>query len=520
MRVYQRPKADRGFTLIELLVVIFIILLVSVVTLPTIIPAYNHRQIGESARILQAALVGARDSAIRANAPRGIRLLRDPVFNNPTQMLGSNRWVAIEPAPDYSEGRVLVYTPQVDLTGNVIADYNLPLIDPTTVIGLRNPGFLPPLSARLVVVEAKLQIPLNPPAGFKINENYAPTSWFWNIRQGDRIRFGDSGNYYTIVGPMLVGGATNPERYINYGPSSNVSTPFGFFTEFLYLLNGLDDDNDGFIDEACDGLDNDGDGVIDPGYNGIDDDGINGVDDPGELLYSATGFPAGGEYEKEAFIGVHAHVVSGQTPTHEYTIYRRPVISPGTKEVTLPADVVIDMTSWNAPAAVNTKGGASPSLPERSRLPVDPFTLNVDIMINPNGSVASGGIISSSTLAFSPISSLPFYHFWLTERQDVYPTLFGSYGVTGRLLANTSYPTPTYMMPMPEGTPNYAGSVFLKGERRLVTLFTRTGQIVTNEISRDPFVLPLSGKTVGGSFDGLDTNSPYYDAQIGAREAK
>lgn len=93
MRDKQRPRSQRGFTLIELLVVILIILLVSVVTLPTIIPAYNHRQIGESARILQAALVGARDAAIRANAPRGIRLLPDPVFNSGITTLASNRCV-------------------------------------------------------------------------------------------------------------------------------------------------------------------------------------------------------------------------------------------------------------------------------------------------------------------------------------------------------------------------------------------------------------------------------------------
>ena len=70
-----------GFTLIELLVVILIILLVSAVTLPSIISAMSHRQVSEAARILQAALVGARDSAIHNNAISGIRLLPDPTIN-------------------------------------------------------------------------------------------------------------------------------------------------------------------------------------------------------------------------------------------------------------------------------------------------------------------------------------------------------------------------------------------------------------------------------------------------------
>jgi len=78
-----RGHEPRGFTLIELLVVITIIVLVSAAALPTILPALNHRQVSEAARILQAALAGARDAAIRANEPRGIRLLPDPALTQP-----------------------------------------------------------------------------------------------------------------------------------------------------------------------------------------------------------------------------------------------------------------------------------------------------------------------------------------------------------------------------------------------------------------------------------------------------
>ncbi len=45
-----------SFTLVELLVVITIILIVSAVALPTVLPALSHRQVSEAARILQAAL--------------------------------------------------------------------------------------------------------------------------------------------------------------------------------------------------------------------------------------------------------------------------------------------------------------------------------------------------------------------------------------------------------------------------------------------------------------------------------
>ncbi len=74
----RRRERAGGFTLVELLVVILIILLVSAVTLPVVVPALASRQVSEGARILQAGLAGARDTAIRNNAPRGIRLLPDP----------------------------------------------------------------------------------------------------------------------------------------------------------------------------------------------------------------------------------------------------------------------------------------------------------------------------------------------------------------------------------------------------------------------------------------------------------
>ena len=93
-------RSRAGFTLMELLVVMLIILLVSAVTLPTVIPAIAHRQVSEAARILQAGLAGARDLALNNNAPAGIRLLPDPVFNginpatgnlDPSRILASNR---------------------------------------------------------------------------------------------------------------------------------------------------------------------------------------------------------------------------------------------------------------------------------------------------------------------------------------------------------------------------------------------------------------------------------------------
>lgn len=230
-----------GFTLVELLVVIVIILMVSIVALPTIISALSHRQVSEAARVVQGALVGARDQAIHDGRPSGIRLLPDPVLTtlrvdgtpDPKGILAFNRIVPIGPAPDHSQG-------------------NLSVLDPASYANAirRVNGATVPC---LVVEESVLD-----EAGVP-NE---PTSWWWNIRLGDKMQINQSGRWYTVVGPMVV---ANPEQFVNVG-SPGTQSPLirnGTRPEYLLLVNGRDDNKNGRIDEGFDGIDNDGDGTID-----------------------------------------------------------------------------------------------------------------------------------------------------------------------------------------------------------------------------------------------------------------
>jgi prepilin-type N-terminal cleavage/methylation domain-containing protein len=393
-----------AFTLVELLVVLVIVVLVSAATLPAVISAVSHRQVSESARILQAAIEGARDAAIRANDPRGIRLMPDPSV--PAPRLAFNRIVPIEPAPDYTEGRV-------SIRGGLIPDFAggnaLRIEESQSTGGLPN----------------------------------ARTSWYWNVRVGDRVRVGEAGRLYTVVGPEV---EANAERFANVGPPGTVpANPNEAGSEYLFLVNGQDDDGDGYTDEGFDGHDNDGDGATD------------------EL----------DEWEREAWVGTQA---AGTAANETYTLKRRPAPTQGARVIEMPSNVVIDATTWD-------------STRERSRLPVDRDTRQVEVMVSPDGTAIASTLYSSPT----SMPVVPFLHFWLAERGDVLDPV---------TLAGVPY-----RLPMAEGAANYPAAADttprpLEGDRRIVTLNTRTGNVTTGPVE---------------SFDGSDVNAPYYDARRGIR---
>ena len=447
----RRQAGRRGFTLIELLVVILIILLVSAVVLPTVLPAISHRQVSEAARILQGALAGARDTAINNNAPAGIRLLPDPVLNgqsqapddrgvptlDPTRILASNRYVPIQLAPDYSEGLVNVDPANSTSLASLVAAFN--------AAGVANPSqyFVYPAaksppgvttyylagSLAMLYVEQSVYNPTT-------NLLNSPTSWYWNIRIGDKIQLNNTGIWYTIVGPMNI---FNPELFVNVGAPGTtpplqrtLANGTNYNPEFLFLVNGVDDNKDGYVDNGWDGVDNDGDGIVDQ------------ITDSNNLSEWV---------EIETWQGA---ILNGNNQNIPYTITRRPVVSPGSRETLLPSNVVVDLTTWNA-QYFNTNFSSTTGISyvsERSRLPVDPTTGYVDILLYPNGTVVPTTEYSSPS-SFGMNSA--FYHFWLAERGDLFDPV-----------ANPGIP---YLLPQVQNVDTPAGETrFLKGERRLLTL--------------------------------------------------
>ena len=58
----------------------------------------------------------------------------------------------------------------------------------------------------------------------------SPTSWFWNIRVGDKLQINNAGPWYTVVGPMTQTAATgNSELFVNVGPPGTQSPWFGLY---------------------------------------------------------------------------------------------------------------------------------------------------------------------------------------------------------------------------------------------------------------------------------------------------
>jgi prepilin-type N-terminal cleavage/methylation domain-containing protein len=446
----------KGFTLVELLVVITIILLVSAVALPVVLPALAHAQMSEAARALQGALAGARDSAIHNQLPSGIRLLPDPTLNgiNPATglldanyPLAFNRIVPIESPPPYSEGMVAVLP-----AGSITLPF-------------------PCIAIQEWAVDLTTGLP------------NSPTSWFWNIRVGDKIQINNAGPFYTVVGPMAIGPndtlTSNTEMFVNVGPpgtTSPVTSSQNGVTvnpEFLYLVNGEDDNGNGWIDEGFDGVNNNYDQETALGLPHLTD----------ELA----------EWEAEHLKGSAA--IPGGFPNNvPYTILRRPAPAANAREQGLPTNVVVDATTW---------GGTQ----ERSRLPVNPYTGTVDILIYPGGQVVPTTIYSTPA-SFGMGGA--FLHFWLAERSDVVAMNLSTTGTPVSLSTTQTFYLPVGTIQQQLTGTTYTGPT-LQGQYNIVTLFSRNGQVTTNAtVQFDNPSNPYNGTTYNPGF-------PFLPAEQGSR---
>ncbi len=393
---------------------------------------------------------------------------------DPTQPLAVNRIIPIGAAPEYTEGKL---APTTSAFGTVL-NVPYPAINGggyypflnNSVAGSPN-GVANVLMVKEVVVEN---------TGY-LNE---PTTWYWNIRVGDKLQINGSGWWYTVVGPMVVTPQQgNSELFVNVGPPGTQSplpdiqgtsaNPLSVSPEFLFLVNGQDDNGNGWIDEGYDGVDNN--------YNYEYANGGPYYTD--DLL----------EWEHETWPATI--LTNGLGVSQQYTIQRRPAPSPNSREVAMPTNVVVDLTTWG-----NT-------FQERSQFPpgvINPYTGYVDILVYPNGTVVPTTIYSTPS-SFG--MSGAFFHFWLAERSDVAAIHLDSNGNPVPIVSGQPVylPVGNIKQVLQQSTTAYTGPA-LKGEYRIVTLFTRTGQVTTNDnVQFDNPVNPLNGTTYNPNFPFLAT---------------
>lgn len=93
----RRHATRGGVTLIELIVVVTIIVILVAITATAIRVNYDSDRIRAGARQMQSYLLGARDRAIHAKAPRGVRLILDPQLPNVVTSMIYIQPVSVEP---------------------------------------------------------------------------------------------------------------------------------------------------------------------------------------------------------------------------------------------------------------------------------------------------------------------------------------------------------------------------------------------------------------------------------------
>lgn len=123
----KRSALRAGFTLVELLVVVGIALLVTTFTVIGIDFAFETERVRGGSRQLQSMLAGARDRAIFAREPRGVRFLLD---NDPLNGRKVSSMVYIGSGEEWREGTITLKRPDfVDASDNPVSDNMIDTID-------------------------------------------------------------------------------------------------------------------------------------------------------------------------------------------------------------------------------------------------------------------------------------------------------------------------------------------------------------------------------------------------------
>ncbi|QDU53037.1 pilus assembly FimT family protein [Gimesia panareensis] len=266
---YDMVKRRAGFTLVELLVVISILAILAVMTVSSINLALSSDVTRSASRQVQSYLAGARDRAIYAKEPRGVRFLVDP--NNPTMVTSM---VYIAPSPDWNQG--VIRLERIDTSGNGTPD---------TILHVRGQGtdwnFL--YTRGQLVDGARIKIPGD-----------ASGSWYTIDLKNSPVIGGTE--ILRLTTAYRDAGTSDSTEVVAFAPGSGPSTyrlelpPVVLSGEEPTLLpnNSCIDLDRSYLPASwrITGLSGGEDGQ--PGKAGVNDDGAGGNDDSNEYLWPGT----------------------------------------------------------------------------------------------------------------------------------------------------------------------------------------------------------------------------------------
>jgi len=199
--IYLKSAGKRnkrgGFTLVELLVVITIIVILLTMTLLTVNFSNEGDRVKGAAGQVQSFLAGARDRAIYAKEPRGVRF-----FVNPENPRAVNTMAYIAPGGSWSspENSANVSLERID--GNGDGDFADPVDQVVRVHGFQNPGWWNLKRRGWLVDGLRIRIPKGPTGNWYpidtrlIDITIAPTADQILLLQ---IPFADSGTKGQLV---------------------------------------------------------------------------------------------------------------------------------------------------------------------------------------------------------------------------------------------------------------------------------------------------------------------------------
>jgi prepilin-type N-terminal cleavage/methylation domain-containing protein len=446
--------STHGFSLVEMLVVITVILVLLGVSLAVMDISLEGERVRSGARHIQSYLAGARDRAAYSNRPCGVRFIRDQLPSDNTVV---HSMVYIELPADWKQGSFFAW--QFDVTAG--EDVN-------------NNGKLDQGEDRN---NNNVLDPVIPAHSLLVTENAFNGRFDTEDLNGDGYLNRGNGNGVLDPGEDVNGnGRFDPgedrwEDANNNGLlDAEVDQP---------PQNGRCDPNEDTITSTTEwhlalvaGEDKNGNGVLDPG----EDKNGNGTIDTawvnkpkiqiGSHWHTVDAFFWRKEIQCLRIIPPYTGVSGSRISPNGYRLQLQPVIMAGQEPVMFPSGVVIDLDQCRAAHREDTNNNGLLDLGED--LDLDGLLdLGTALALPASWFDSAGRYRQSLDILFSPNG-----------------TVFGSAAARGivHLVVNDTVDSAQNLFPV--DLPGAA--VANQSDKRVVSLFTRTGAATTSELTPPP----------------------------------